>query len=65
MRLIELNDGLWVNPRFVAAVKSTVTDSCNVLMSGDNSVTGGFQVDRDCDDVASEINDFLEDEDGV
>lgn len=65
MELIEISDGLFIQPGKVIAVKAHGEDaeSCTVFMSGQSAVDGGFLIDRDFDEVVEDIQDALEGED--
>lgn len=64
MELIQISDGLWINPCKVVAVKSPSedADSCTIVMDGQSAVDGGFLVKRPLDEVVDEISECLEDE---
>lgn len=64
MELIQISDGLWINPCKVVAVKSPSedADSCTIVMDGQSAVDGGFLVKRPLSEVISEIDDALEGE---
>lgn len=62
--LIEIEEGLFIQPRKVMAVKTIEEDKCAVFMSGQSAVDGSFLVHRDAVDVADDVNSALsEDED--
>jgi hypothetical protein len=58
--LIELEDGTWIQPRRVTAVRQSSLDKkkCVVFVSG-QSATEGFLIDESVDDVVDKINDSL------
>lgn len=64
MELIQISDGLWINPCKVIAVKSPSEDAeeCTIFMSGQAAVDGGFLVKRPLSEIVNELNEFLEDE---
>jgi hypothetical protein len=64
--LIEIDDGLFIQPWKVVAVKRSALDeeeACTVFLSG-QSAQDGFIVERDADEVVGEINDALGAEEG-
>lgn len=58
--MIEIDDGLWIDPKSVTAVKTSPLepDRCTVFLSGQSS-QDGFVVQRDADELAEEINSAL------
>jgi hypothetical protein len=63
MRMIEIGDGLAFIPA-PGCVLKRADDKC-VLYTPGQSALEGFVVDRDYDELLDEINEALEDEDGV
>ena len=64
MELIQIDDGLYIQPCKVVAVKALAEDAetCTVFMAGQSAVDGGFLVKRTLAEVVSEIDSALEDE---
>lgn len=64
MELIQIDDGLYIQPCKVIAVKALSEDAetCTVFMAGQSAVDGGFLVKRPLAEVISEIDDALESE---
>lgn len=62
MKLIEIDDGVYVMPEHVAVVKH-VDGGKSGLWTVGQGAQDGFTVDRDCDELVEEINSALEDED--
>lgn len=62
--LIEIADGLYVQPRKVVAIKRSELDEehCTVFLGG-QSALDGFAVERDAEELAEEINAALSRED--
>lgn len=55
--MIELTDGLFVNPKLVAVVKSVSDDQCAIFTPGQSATDGGFLVNRPGLEVAEIIDD--------
>jgi hypothetical protein len=64
VKMIEIADGLAVMPSAVAVLKRA-DKGCALYTAGQSAAYDGFFVDRDFEDLLDEINDALEDEDGV
>lgn len=64
MRLMELADGFAVMPTAVAILKR-VGDQCALYTAGQDATTEGFLVDETFENVLGDLNDALEDKDGV
>lgn len=64
MELIQIDDGLYIQPCKVIAVKALTEDAetCTVFMAGQSAVDGGFLVKRPLSEVIDELNEELEDE---
>lgn len=60
IKLIQLDDDIWVQPRSVAAVKSFDDGKCTVFLKGQSAVDGGFVVERDAESVVDDVNSGLE-----
>jgi hypothetical protein len=62
--MIEIQDGLYIQPHKVIAVKSSSLQKhhCTIFLSGHSAVDGGFVVDRDAEDVVDEIDKALAEE---
>jgi hypothetical protein len=59
--MIEITDGLWVNPKLVAVIKDVGDERCAIFTPGQSATDGGFLVDRPIAEVVEEIE--AEDED--
>lgn len=57
--LIEVEEGLFIQPCKVMVVKATEEGKCAVFMSGQSAVDGSFIVHRDAVDVADDVNEAL------
>ena len=60
--MIEIVDGVFVNPRKVAVIKEVDKDKCALFTSGQSAVDGGFLIDRPAIEVAEEIANELEEQ---
>jgi hypothetical protein len=58
--MIEIQDGFYIQPCHVIAVKQINDKSCNVFLTG-HGPTEGFTVDRPAVEVADEVDDELDD----
>jgi hypothetical protein len=61
--MIELTDGLFVNPKLIAVVKSLGDDQCAIFTPGQSATDGGFLVNRSGLEVAETIDYEAEEED--
>lgn len=61
IKLLEIADGLCVQPRKVVAIKRSELEDekCTVFLAGQSAVDGGFLVDREYEDVRDEVNSAL------
>lgn len=62
--MIEIDDGLWIDPDSVIAVRAGFKGQCTVFMSGQSAVDGGFLVDRDAEDLIDELSEAKGESDG-
>jgi hypothetical protein len=58
--MIEIADGLYIQPCHVTCVKRTDEGKCAVFVSGQKAEDGGFCVEREAEDVVAEIDEALE-----
>ena len=62
--MIEIIEGVWVDPRHVAVVKRVGDDKCALFTSGQSAVDGGFLIERSAEEVVDEIEWAMEGKDG-
>jgi hypothetical protein len=55
--LIQLADGLFVNPDAITVIKATDVDTCALFTAGQSAIDGGFHVPYGAAEVAEHIND--------
>jgi hypothetical protein len=60
--LIELVEGFFVEPDFVAVVKATGEDRCAIFTPGQSATDGGFTVPYSAAQVAEHVNDAMEEQ---
>jgi hypothetical protein len=61
--MIELVDGVFVQPEKVALIRALGTGKCAVFTDGQSAVDGGFLIEMEAVDAADKIDEALEDED--
>lgn len=61
--MIEIIEGLFICPEHVIAVKDIGDGSCAVFMVGQSAADGGFTVEREALEVATDIAEELLEED--
>jgi len=61
--LIELAEGFYVDPEFVAVVKATGKDTCALFIPGQSAVDGGFTIDYPAYRVVRILNEEPDDDD--
>lgn len=61
MKLIQIDGDLFVQPRAIAAVRSSGLEDgkCVVFIKGQSAADGGFLVDRPLEEVVEEVNEAL------
>jgi len=58
--LIELYEGFFVDPDFVAVVKATSEDECALFTPGQSAVAEGFAIPFSAEDVVEQLNEATE-----
>ena len=61
--MIEIADGLFIEPGHVAVVKRLEEGKCALFVVGQSALDGGFLLDREAEDVCDEIDAALAQED--
>lgn len=60
--MIELTEGVFVQPSLVAIIKSAGDGKCSVFTAGQSATDGGFLIDEEAIDVAEKIDDALDED---
>lgn len=54
--MIEIADGVFVDPELIAVVKAVGKDKCAIFTPGQSAIDGGFLLDRPAVEVAEGID---------
>ncbi len=58
--MIEIADGVFVQPSLVALVREVGDNKCALFTAGQSATDGGFLIDKDAVDVAEKLDDALD-----
>ena len=62
--MIEIAEGVWIDPRHIAVVKRVGEDKCALFTPGQSAVYEGFLIERSAEEVVDEIEWAMEGKDG-
>jgi hypothetical protein len=60
--MIELGDGVFVQPALVAVVKKAGDGKCAIFTAGQSATDGGFVIDEEAVEVAEKIDNALDED---